>query len=131
VGEKYGLSADTLRYYERIGLIPPVTRTRGGIRNYTPEDEGWVGFVKCMRGAGISIDALIEYVGLFQEGEHTREARRKILLDQRAALETRIAAMQKALDRLNYKIANYDTSLRAAETAMGRASGRGCAEEHV
>ena len=62
VSKKVNLSADTLRYYERIGLIPEVNRTESGIRNYTEEDLGWIEFSKCMRNAGMSIEALIEYI---------------------------------------------------------------------
>ncbi|MDR2479541.1 MAG: MerR family transcriptional regulator [Treponema sp.] len=55
VSAQYGLSLDTLRYYERIGLIPPVTRNRNRIRNFTEMDRNWVGFIKCMRSAGIPV----------------------------------------------------------------------------
>ena len=65
--QKYDITADTLRYYERIGLIPPVNRNANGIRNYTKEDCNWVEFIKCMRGAGLSIEVLIEYVTMFQK----------------------------------------------------------------
>lgn len=65
VSEKYAVSQDTLRYYERIGLIPPVARTAGGIRNYTESDIGWVETAVCMRNAGVPIEALIEYVKLY------------------------------------------------------------------
>ena len=71
VSKKYDLSQDTLRYYERIGLIPTVNRNKSGIRDYTDEDCKWVEFIKCMRGAGLPIEVLIEYVALFQEGEST------------------------------------------------------------
>ena len=71
VSEKYGVSQDTLRYYERIGLIPPVARTAGGIRDYQPSDIGWVETAVCMRGAGVPIEDLIEYVKLFQMGDAT------------------------------------------------------------
>ena len=80
VSKKYGLSPDTLRYYERIGLIPPVHRTAGGVRDYTENDCNWVEFIKCMRGAGIQVEALIDYVSLFQQGEATAEARKQILI---------------------------------------------------
>ena len=69
VSQKYGVSADTLRYYERIGLLPPVGRTKSGIRDYTEEDCNWVNFIKCMRGAGLPVETLIEYVGLFGQGD--------------------------------------------------------------
>ena len=77
VSKKYDISQDTLRYYERIGLIPPVPRTKSGIRNYDEASCGWVELMKCMRKAGVQIEALIEYVDLFQQGDATLEARKK------------------------------------------------------
>ena len=90
VSKKYDLSQDTLRYYERIGLIPTVNRNKSGIRDYTDEDCKWVEFIKCMRGAGLPIEVLIEYVALFQEGESTIQARKEILIDQREKLLARM-----------------------------------------
>lgn len=69
VSKMYDITADTLRYYERIGLIPTVNRNESGIRDYTETDCNWVNFAKCMRAAGISVESLIEYVALFQQGE--------------------------------------------------------------
>jgi DNA-binding transcriptional MerR regulator len=120
VSRQYDISADTLRYYERVGLIPPVNRSRGGIRDYTPGDCLWVEFIKCMRSSGIQIEALIEYVSLFQEGDATREARKQILVEQRDQLRERLAEMQRALDRLNCKIENYDSVLSPAENRLRR-----------
>ena len=110
--KKYGLTADTLRYYERIGLIPPVPRTKGGVRNYDDASCGWIEVVKCMRSAGVQIEALIEYGALCRQGEGTEERRKEILLEQRALLLGRMEKMQRSLDRLDYKIANYDQILR-------------------
>lgn len=118
--ERYGLTADTLRYYEKIGLIPAVGRTAGGIRNYTDEDCRWIEFIKCMRSSGLPIDALIRYVALFQEGDATAGARKALLTEQRDALRERIAEMQKTLDRLDRKIAGYENTLRAAESRLPR-----------
>ena len=78
VSQKYGISADTLRYYERIGLLPPVGRTKIGIRDYTEEDCNWVNFIKCMRSAGLPVETLIEYVGLFGQGDETIPARKDV-----------------------------------------------------
>ena len=83
VSEQYGISLDTLRYYERIGLIPPVTRNESGIRDYKELDVRRVEFVKCMRSAGLPIEVLIEYIGLVQRGDSTIEARKDILVGQR------------------------------------------------
>ena len=76
VSRQYGISADTLRYYERIGLIPPVPRNKGGIRDYDQESCGWIELMKCMRSAGVQIEALIKYVDLFQQGDATLDARK-------------------------------------------------------
>ena len=106
--KKYGLTADTLRYYERIGLIPPVPRTKGGVRDFDEASCRWIELVKCMRSAGVQIEALIEYGALCRQGEGTEERRKDILVEQRALLLGRMEKMQQSLERLDYKIANYD-----------------------
>ena len=121
VSKQYGLSADTLRYYERIGLLPGVTRNASGIRDYSEQDCARVQFVKCMRGAGVSIEALIEYMALFEQGDSTIEARKAILEEQRDLVRERIAEMQAGLDRLNYKIDNYETMLAKEREMRGEA----------
>ena len=115
VGEKFGLTTDTLRYYERIGLLAPVSRTKGGIRDYSENDCQAVEFIKCMRGAGVSVDALVEYISLFQRGKETRKARISILMKERDQLMIRLNDMQEALNKLNFKIENYDTLMLEAE----------------
>ena len=118
VSKQYNISADTLRYYERIGLIPPVNRNKNGIRDYTDEDCKWVDFIKCMRSAGLPIEVLIEYVTLFRQGNSTIEARKEILIEQRDILEEKINFMTATLERLNYKIDNYDTIILSAENRL-------------
>ena len=115
VSKKYDISADTLRYYERIGLIPPVPRTKSGIRDYDEVSCGWIELMKCMRAAGVQIEALIEYVALFQQGDSTVDARKAILIEQRDQLVERRADMQRSLDRLNYKIERYEQGLMVKE----------------
>ncbi len=115
VSRKYDISQDTLRYYERIGLIPRVRRNKSGIRDYSEEDCYWVYFSKCMRSAGLSIEALIEYVSLVQEGDGTMQERKKLLIEQRKLLKSRIEEMQATLDRLDGKIARYEERLLKVE----------------
>ena len=110
--KKYNMTADTLRYCERIGLIPPVPRTKGGIRNYDQNSCRWIELMKCLRSAGVQIEALIEYAALSRQGEGTEERRKAILIEQREQLLARMEEMQRSLDRLNYKIENYDNILR-------------------
>ncbi|MNI33853.1 HTH-type transcriptional regulator AdhR [compost metagenome] len=111
VSEKFVLSQDTLRYYERIGLIPRVNRNKSGIRDYTEEDCRWVEFIKCMRGVGLPVEILIEYVGLFQQGDETMEARKELLIEQRKQLSIRMEDMKKVFERLNDKISRYEQTI--------------------
>ena len=120
VSRKYDISADTLRYYERIGLIPPVPRTRGGLRDYGEESCGWIQLMKCMRGAGVQIEALIEYVDLFQQGDATLDARKALLVEQRDQLVSRMAEMQASLDLLNQKIDRDEQGMMTAEQQLRR-----------
>ncbi len=108
VCEKYDISADTLRYYERIGLIPPVPRTSGGIRNYDEVSCNWIELMKCMRQSGVQIEALIEYVKLYNQGDSTIQARKELLIQQRDRLQEKMASMQESLERLNKKIEHYE-----------------------
>ena len=121
VSDRYGISPDTLRYYERIGLIPPVNRSENGIRDYGEIDVRRVEFIKCMRSAGLPIEVLIEYVALVQKGDQTIEARKEILVEQRQQLMNRMAEMQKTLDILNRKISVYETAVLKGEKEMIRA----------
>ena len=120
VSRKYDISADTLRYYERIGLIPAVPRTRGGLRDYGEESCGWIQLMKCMRAAGVQIEALIEYVDLFQQGDATLDARKALLVEQRDQLVSRMAEMQASLDLLNQKIDRYEQGMMTAEQQLRR-----------
>lgn len=118
VSEQSGVSSDTLRYYERIGLLPPVNRNKNGIREYTDLDLRRVEFVKCMRSAGLPVDVLIKYYGLVQQGEQTMEARKAILIEQRAQLTARMDELQETLDLLNYKIGVYENTLVEKEKEL-------------
>jgi len=111
VSKKYGLTADTLRYYERIGLLPTVNRKSSGNRDYTQEDCRWVQFIKCMRSAGLSIEVLIEYVSLFQQGNETVATRKELLLEQRKHIFEKIEELQGTLEFLDKKIDGYEDSM--------------------
>ena len=109
---KYGLSPDTLRYYERVGVIPEVTRTAGGIRNYQDEDIRWVEKAVCMRDAGVPVDKLAEYVRLCQQGDETLEARANLLREVRAGIMEARKKYDAALERLDYKIGRYEQAMQ-------------------
>ena len=118
VSEQSGISSDTLRYYERIGLIPPVNRNESGIRDYNEIDVKRVEFIKCMRSAGLSIETLIEYYGLVQQGDHTIEDRKEILKEQRDRLLARMEEIQKTLDLVDHKIEVYENILLEKEKEL-------------
>ncbi len=122
VSVKFDLSQDTLRYYERIGLLPSVTRNKSGIRNYSEEDCRWVEFIKCMRNAGLPIEVLIEYVALFQKGDETIGARKDLLTEQRKILMEKIEDMKQTLERLDYKIEIYEQSVVLKEKNLKKES---------
>lgn len=124
VSEKYGISGDTLRYYEKIGMIPPVTRTAGGIRNYTETDLSWIELVLCMRNAGLPIEAIIEYVRLYRMGDSTFAARLSLLRNQRTALIAQKERIDEMLNRLNYKIARYEVAVETGELTFNKTNCR-------
>lgn len=109
------MTQDTLRYYERVGLIPPVPRKSSGVRNYDEHSCGWVEFIRCMRSAGLPVETLIKYVRMYQEGDSTKDARKALLIEERKRLNERIQNMLETRERLDYKIAHYDKISQAAE----------------
>lgn len=115
VSKKYDITPDTLRYYERVGLIPPVTRNKSGYRDYTEYDCKWVYFAKVMRNAGVSIEAMIEYVSLFMQGGDTKEVRKQILINQYEQLEKKVEEMQESLRYLKHKIDRYEDRILTYE----------------
>ncbi len=120
VSKKYDLSADTLRYYERIGLLPTVSKNSSGNREYTEEDCRWVHFIKCMRSAGLSIEILIEYVTLFQKGSSTVAARKELLLEQRKQIAEKVEELQNTLNYLDKKIDGYEDRMLKIEEQLKR-----------
>jgi DNA-binding transcriptional MerR regulator len=118
VSKKYELTADTLRYYERIGLLPTVHRNRSGNRDYTDEDCKWVHFIKCMRSAGLTIEILIEYVTLFQKGNETIDTRKELLLEQRKKIAEKIKEFQNTLVYLDEKIDGYEECMLKYEEQL-------------
>jgi DNA-binding transcriptional MerR regulator len=118
VSEKYEISPDTLRYYERIGLLPAVNRSDSGIREFSELDLRRVSFIKCMRSAGLPIEVLIEYFKLVQQGDETMDARKEILIEQRKQLLARMKELQETLDLLEYKIEVYENALLKSEQEL-------------
>lgn len=108
VSEKYNISQDTLRYYEKEGLINPVPRV-SGIRNYGKAEIDNIEFIICMRNAGLPVNVLKEYINLIRQGNKTAEKRRELLIEQREIVKKRLEDLNKAYERLNYKIDSYSS----------------------
>lgn len=108
VSKKYNLTQDTLRYYEKIGILSNVPRNKSGIRNYDENSCRRIEFVKCMRDAGVEIEALLEYMQLFEKGKSTAKRRKEILEEQREKLLEKQKNITVSLERLDYKIELYN-----------------------
>lgn len=115
VSEKYGVSQDTLRYYERVKMIPEVTRTSGGIRDYQEEDLRWVELAICMRNSGLPVESMIEYLALFRKGDETIPARLDLLNAQMDILRKQREQIDETMNRLSYKIERYEEALKTGE----------------
>ena len=102
-----GLSADTLRYYERIGLVDPPARDSGGRRTYSDQDMVWLEFLTRLRITGMPIRLMVEYAALRRGGVGTSARRRQILQQHQADVRARIAELQACLKVIDYKVDNY------------------------
>ena len=115
VSKKTGLTAHTLRYYEKEGLLPDVDRTQGGFRQYTDEDLERLGLICCLKNTGMSIQEIARFVQLTHEGDHTLEERVELLRAHRERVLERMAEMQKHLDKVTWKLNFFTEKLRAYE----------------
>ena len=110
VSQKFDLTKDTLRYWERLGLLPEIQRNGSGYRDYSEYDMNWVFYVKALRKAGMSIEALIEFVKLYRDGQQNSEARKTLLIDQRRELIDKMTEIKKTVAYLSFKICLLYTS---------------------
>lgn len=116
-----GLSAHTLRWYERIGLMPHVDRSHSGQRRYTDRDLDWLDLVGKLRLTGMPVADMVRYAELVREGEHTVTEREELLGMHRESVRQRIAELNSTLEVLDYKIDRYaDARRRASERADAR-----------
>jgi DNA-binding transcriptional MerR regulator len=112
-----GVSRDTLRYYERIGILPGISRSKSGHRRFTDDDMGWIKLVQCLRATGMPIDDLHAYAELVQQGDATAPERLRLLQDHRRRIQEDMAELATTLDLVERKISGYD-QLLARRTAI-------------
>ncbi len=120
VCERYHISPDTLRYYEKMGAIPAVHRTKGGVRDYMEQDIGCVENALCMRNAGVPVEMVATYVKLCGQGDETFLARRDLLREVRGGIMRQIEKCQRELERLEYKIGRYELAIETGELVWDR-----------
>lgn len=102
-----GLTEDTLRYYERLGLLLEVQRADSGHRRYSEDELSWIGFVQRLRGTGMSLGRIKQYVALWQQGEHTVPERKALLEAHADEVEAQLAILQASLEVINLKLEHY------------------------
>ena len=108
VAEKMNLTAYTLRYYEKEGLLPFVDRSDSGIRNFQDKDLEWLELICCLKNTGMSIKKIKEVISLYLEGDGTLDIRREIFICHREEVINQIAELEKNLDKINFKINYYE-----------------------
>ena len=113
VCNKTGLTAHTLRYYEKEGLLTHVSRSSGGFRQYSDEDMEWLGLICCLKNTGMSIQEIARFVQLTHEGDHTLEERVELLREHRERVLERMAEMQEHLDKVTWKLNFFTEKLKA------------------
>ena len=115
VSQKFNISAYTLRYYEKEGLLPSVQRNENGKRLYTDIDLGWIQIVGCMRATGMSIAYIKKYIDLCTKGNETVPERRKIILDQKKVIEEQLKKYTELLELVDMKLDYYDEKISRDE----------------
>ena len=115
---RLGVSASTLRYYDKEGLLPFVGRSASGIRVFKESDFGWLNLIECLKATHMPIREIKAFIDWYMEGDGTLEKRRDMFYERKQAVEQQIAALQKTLNTINYKCWYYDTAVEAGTIAV-------------
>lgn len=112
VAKKTGLTAHTLRYYEKEGLLPFVRKNSSGLRVFTDNDLGWLSMIECLKETGMSLKGIKQYIDWFTEGDSTLPQRLEMFRGQKEKIEKQIALYKKHLAKIEYKIKLYDAAVK-------------------
>ena len=118
IAAKTNMSTDTLRYYERIGLLPPVPRNAAGIRNYDEYFVNFINFIKKLKASGMSLEHIIDYIRLAEKGDATIQERKKLLAEARETLLNKINSLQLVAELADYQLRNYENLLQPETYAL-------------
>ncbi|HET7837243.1 MAG TPA: MerR family transcriptional regulator [Variovorax sp.] len=119
VARRTGLTAHTLRYYERIGLIAAVPRAAGGQRRYAASDMDWLAFLLRLRTTGMSIQGMQAFARLRSQGDASVGERREMLEAHLAGLRLQMQSLAQSADALTQKIAHYADVERSLSQGPG------------
>lgn len=112
VAKKTGLGVHTLRYYEKEGLLPLVRKSGSGLRIYSDSDIGWLGMIECLKGTGMTLKGIKQYIDWYIEGDSTLEQRLEMFKRQKVKLEEQLAELQKNMAKIDYKISLYTEAVK-------------------
>lgn len=118
IAAKTNMSTDTLRYYERFGLLPPVPRNAAGIRNYDEYFVNFINFIKKLKASGMSLEHIIDYIRLAEMGDATIQERKKLLAEARETLLDKINSLQLVAELADYQLRNYENLLQPETYAL-------------
>lgn len=118
VAQKMGLTAHTLRYYDKEGLLPFVDRSPSGIRRFKDEDFEWLSIINCMKDTGMPIKEIKKYIDLCMQGDFTIDLRLQIIQNQKEKVAKDIKIFNKYLQKLKYKEWYYQTAKEAGTLAI-------------
>lgn len=113
VAEQTGFSLDTLRYYERIGLLDDIARNSGGQRVFTEGDVAWLRILRCLRETGMPIQRMVRYAELARGGDETVAERLELLREHDREIDEKIAHLRVEQDHIRAKIAYYQRKTAA------------------
>lgn len=109
VSKKYNIKPDTIRYYERIGLLPKIPRKNNGNRYFNEGMQGWIEMIVCLRHSGVPVEKLIDYADMLRAGDETLQAREDLLKEQLKELEQKKKDLNRSINRLKHKISLYES----------------------
>ena len=124
VCSKTGLTAHTLRYYEKEGLLTNVSRSAGGFRQYSDEDLEWLGLICCLKNTGMPLQEIARFVHLAHEGDYTLRERVELLKEHREKMTERMAEMQRYLDKITWKVNFFSGKLKEYEESRVKAEAK-------
>ncbi len=107
-----GVNPSTLRYYDKEGLLPFISRTDGGIRVFKENDMEWLKLIECLKKTNMPIKEIKRFIDLYEEGDHTAAQRLEIIRNQKESVEAQIKQLQSTLEVLEYKNWFYETAVR-------------------